>query len=171
MEPTDPSIKLRELLAPVLDKVAELAPETRRTRGSVLELEHAMERTFPAAAAHSREIGREIARGVREGWLCQRGDPNARFSRLAKPSANTHGMSVDVVSLEGKAIRHSHPLGEVTLGFAAEGFDARTCRFEGQPPGWVFLGPESTHTPEVTGGRMNLVYFLPEGAVVWHDAT
>ena len=26
----------------------------------------------------------------------------------------------------------------------------------------------STHTPTVTGPRMHLLYFLPDGAVEWH---
>jgi hypothetical protein len=122
-----------------------------------------------------------VATGVRDGWLCDRGEPNARFSRIAKPGAATHGMSVDVVSLQGRAVEHSHPKGEVTIGFIAPSGTVRDpasgdpltregATFDGRPPGWVFLPPGSRHVPSVVGARMHLVYFLPDGAVEWHMA-
>lgn len=157
--------QLLALLDPILARVAALAPHTRRDATAVAQLEAALEREFPYAGAQVQEIGREIERGIAEGWLCDRGDASARFSRVAKAGPATHGLSIDVVSMVGDAAEHSHPLGEVTLGFAS-GPDS--CQFEGRAPGWVFLPPESRHVPRVTGERMHLIYFLPEGAVVWH---
>ena len=162
------SARLEELLAPVLEKVASLRPQDRRDPGSVRELEALMEAAFPYGGEHVQAIGDEIRRGVDEGWLCNRGDESSRFSRVAKPREETHGLSVDCVSMVGTAIDHTHPQGEVTIGFPAEGADAEAVRFEGRPAGWVFLGPGSRHKPQVDGGRMNLIYFLPEGAVEWH---
>ena len=40
--------------------------------------------------------------------------------------------------------------------------------FDGRGTGWVFLRPGSRHVPSVSGHRMNLIYFLPGGAVEWH---
>ena len=106
---------------------------------------------------------------VDAGWLCDRGEPNARFCRLAKATAETHGLSIDVVSLEGEAVEHTHPRGEVTIGFRARGLPADASpTFDDRDPGWVFLGPGSRHAPRVDGGRMVLMYFLPDGAVEWH---
>ena len=126
-----------------------------------------MESAFPVGGETALAIAQELRRGIAEGWLCNRGEPEARFSRLAKPSPQTHDLSIDVVSLLGSAVAHTHPNGEITLGFAAEAGEAR---FDGRPPGWVFLGPGTTHTPQVVGARMHLLYFLPQGAVIWESA-
>jgi hypothetical protein len=163
-----PQTRLLGLLAPVLAKVAELAPEHRRSPEAARELEAILESTFPWAGPVVQEIGREIGRGVAEGWLCNRGDENARFSRVAKPGPSTHGLSVDVVDMIGDAAEHTHPNGEVTIGFPAE--QGTRAQFEARPPAWVFLPPGSRHVPRVAGGRMHLVYFLPGGAVEWHFA-
>lgn len=156
---------LLDLLEPILVRVAGLVPAQRTTREQAHELELVLEREFPRASERLRSIGERIAAGVREGWLCDRGEATARFSRLAKPSPATAGLSVDVVSLSGSAIAHTHPLGEVTIGFAVEG---EQPSFDGRPPGWVVAHAGSRHTPTVTGGRMHLIYFIPDGVVEWH---
>ena len=153
-------------LAPVLERVAALAPQTRTTDDAISELEAELSTSFPIGGAVAQSIRGAIEAAIAEGWLCDRGAPEARFSRLAKPTPRTHDLSVDVVSLEGAAVRHTHPAGEITLGFPAPGTDD-TVRFDGRPVGWVFCRPGSTHTPTVEGGRMNLIYFLPGGAVQW----
>ena len=167
--PATPDLELKKLLSPLLARVAELAPATRTTGAQVAELEAVLEQEFPYAGEVVQAIGREIARGVGEGWLCNRGPDDARFSRLAKPTEETHGLSVDVVSMSGKAIDHTHPQGEVTIGFPAQGtIDEAALSFDGRPCGWVFMPPASRHIPTVRGGKMNLIYFLPEGSVQWH---
>jgi hypothetical protein len=85
------------------------------------------------------------------------------FGRLAKPGPATHGLSIDVVDMEGAGAGHTHPNGEVSLCFATSG----DARFVGHPEGWVVVPPGSHHIPEVTGGRMLIVYFLPDGAMEW----
>lgn len=162
----DPRAALLEILDPVLAAVAELRPDAREDPAAVAELEDALARRFPIDGAVARSIGAHLEAGVADGWLCERGDPDARFSRLAKASPANHDLSIDVVRLRGPGLRHAHPRGEVTLGFAVEG----APRFEGREPGWIFLPPGSAHVPEVTGGRMNLIYFLPGGAVRWETS-
>lgn len=104
----------------------------------------------------------------RSGWLTPKeGTPKGVFfGRLAKPSPATHGFSIDAVDMEGPAAPHAHPRGEVSFCVAREG----EPRFDGRPPGWVVLPPGSHHTPTVEGGRMLIVYFLPDGAVEWGPA-
>lgn len=170
---TAPTQRLLELLDPILARFAALAPDTRRDAAEVAAVEAALEHAFPYAGEHVQAIGRELERGIAEGWLCDRGDATARFSRVAKAGPATHELSIDVVSMDGDAIEHTHPSGELTLGFASDPGASRpgqpdSCQFEGRAPGWVFLPPDSRHVPRVTGGRMHLVYFLPRGAVVWH---
>ncbi len=151
------------LLAPILVRVAELRPEARSEAAAVAELVRILDNEFPVHGELVRTIGTSIEAGIVGGWLCDRGDADARFSRVAKPSEATSGLSIDVVRLAGAALRHGHPKGEVTLAFAVEG----EPQFSGRGPGWTFAKPGSVHVPEVNAGRMNLIYFLPEGAVDW----
>jgi hypothetical protein len=159
---TDKS-SLIDLLEPILAAVAELDPASRSDAAAQAALVRSLADAFPFDGERVQAIGEALERGVADGWLCDRGDADARFSRVAKPSPATHGMSIDVVRLKGAALRHRHPKGEVTLGFAVEG----SPDFGGEAPGWIFAAPGSTHVPEVNGGRMNLIYFLPDGAVDW----
>ena len=172
-QPDDPQRELLSLLEPILARLAEL-DLPGRSGAEIRELEQTLEREFPHAGDRAQAIGAQLQRGIDEGWLADRGGPEARFSRVAKPSPATHGMSIDVVSMVGAGLEHTHPAGEVTLGFAAnvvsggEPANAAPGQFEGRAPGWVFLGPGSRHIPRVDGERMNLIYFLPDGAVEWH---
>ncbi|HLT40884.1 MAG TPA: DUF4863 family protein [Enhygromyxa sp.] len=168
-EAIESTTELLSLLAPILARVAELDVEQRTTPEAIRELEATLEREYPHAGSRVQAIGELLARGVREGWLADRGAPEARFGRLAKPGPATCGLSIDIVSMIGAGIEHSHPHGEITIGFLAEPEDGpQSCHFESRPPGWVVLGPDSRHVPTVTGARMNLIYFLPGGAVEWH---
>ena len=166
---TAPSAHLLALLEPILARVAALDPAARHSPEAIRELEAILEDEFPHDGPQVQEIGAALARGVREGWLANRGEDDSRFSRVAKAGPETHGLSIDVVSMIGPAVAHTHPQGEVTLGFPAEGvLDPHSCQFEERAPAWVFMPPGSRHIPTVTGARMNLVYFLPNGAVEWH---
>jgi hypothetical protein len=45
--------------------------------------------------------------------------------------------------------------------------DNDTARFDGFSEGWVVFGPGSDHVPTTAGGAMNILYFIPEGALQW----
>lgn len=162
---------LSRLLDPILARVAQLDVSARTNADACSSMAAALESEFPYASDHVRDLGRRIAAGVRDGWLCNRGPSSARFSRFAKATPESHGLSVDIVDMEGEAIEHTHPKGEVTICFPTGGPDVQTSddlRFDGHGPGWVVLGPGTRHVPTVVGGRMQLMYFLPDGAVEWH---
>lgn len=160
-----PTADLLKLLAPVMQRIAELD-----IAGKDSDAQHVLttlRSTFPRDGDDVAAIGAQIAQGVEAGWLCHRGEASARFSRVAKPGPDTHQLSVDIVSLEGPAQRHSHPTGEITLAFAAPGSNPEQVRFDGHKPGWVLMPSGSSHTPTVSEGRMYLLYFLPGGAIQW----
>ena len=157
--------QLVQTLEPMLARVAELRPESRSSAAEVQALEDAMNQQFPADSEQVRAVGKAFEEGVAAGWLCDRGAPNARFSRVARASSETHDLSIAAVRLRGPALRHTHTRGEVTLAFAVDG---AAPTFEGRERGWIVMGAGSTHVPEVVGGCMNLIYFLPGGAVEWH---
>lgn len=159
--------RVMDLLPPILATLAELDPASAHDEAAQARLLAALEAAFPVEGDAVRTLGEALAAAIEEGSICDRGDENARFSRLAKAGPQTHGLSIDVVSLQGPALEHTHPKGEVTLGFAASARDG-AARFDGHPAGWVFMPPGSRHVPTVEGGRMFLIYFLPDGAVTWH---
>lgn len=96
--------------------------------------------------------------GARDGWLLPKESGGVRFGRVAK---NLGGFSVDAVWMNGPGPRHRHPDGEIDLCLVAEG----QPKFDGQPPGWVVYGSDTTHVPTVRGGAMLILYFLPGGAI------
>ena len=56
---------------------------------------------------------------------------------------------------------HEHPAGEFDLCFAVDA----GARFDDRPEGWTVYPPGSWHVPTVTGGRMDILYFLPGGKI------
>ncbi len=153
-------------LAPVLDLVAALPLSECLDHETAAGLAEQLQAALPAEGPAAQALGATLREGVRAGWLCDRGEPNARFGRVAKASPDTRDLSIDVVTLEGAAVRHGHPRGEVTLGFPLHP-TATGARFDGHPPGWVVMPAGSVHTPTVTGPAMVLLYFLPGGVADW----
>ena len=68
--------------------------------------------------------------------------------------------------MTGPGPKHRHPTGEVDYCVALEGEPT----FDGQPPGWVVMAPDSVHVPTVAGGAMLIVYLLPQGAMEFLEA-
>jgi hypothetical protein len=166
----DPRAAIVEILDPVLvwlaDELADPTPGILSSASSAHALRDRLATRWPLAAPLTQSIGREVRRGVADGTLCDRGEPNARFCRLAKAAPATHDFSLDLVSLTGPAAEHQHPAGEITLALPATA-DDHGAQFDGHPPGWIVLPAGSRHVPTVTGGRMLLLYALPGGQIQW----
>ena len=165
----EPRAALLRDLAPILELVAALPLAECREAETAARLAARLQEALPAEGPAVQAVGTTLRRGIEDGWLCDRGEDDARFSRVAKAGSDTRELSIDVVALEGPAARHRHPRGEVTLGFPCDP-EASGSRFDGHPPGWVVMPAGSTHVPTVTGPRMVLLYFLPGGAVEWQPA-
>jgi hypothetical protein len=98
--------------------------------------------------------------GVAGGWLCDRqGGPGLTYSRVIKAAGAE--LSVDAVRMAGPGPGHTHPNGEFDLCFPVSGAPT----FDDRPPGWTVYPPRSWHVPTVAGGTMNILYFLPAGAI------
>lgn len=102
---------------------------------------------------------------LEEGKVADRGEMPVKWSRVAKASEESLGFSVDVVLMNGAGPRHTHHEGEVNWCISLE----EEPRFDGHGPGWVVFPPGSTHVPTVEGGKMLIVYLLPNGAVEFHS--
>lgn len=145
--------------------VQTLEPLAATIRGLDLadpEVRAALEAHHPFATLS--EVGEVLVAARDAGVLTpKRATDTLSFGRVAKAGPETHGLSIDAVDIEGVGAEHTHPKGEVSLCFALSG----DPRFDGHPEGWVVKEPGSHHAPTVTGGRMLIVYFLPDGALQW----
>lgn len=151
-------MELKSLLAPISTLVPTL--DLSDPNSAEAALRHA----FPPASDAVAAIERAARAALAAGAIAHRGEAPMRFSRVIKPEADAGGAAVDCVYMEDCAgPAHTHPNGEVVLCFP----DAPGATFDGRADTWVVLPPASRHTPTVAGGSMLLLYWLPEGAVVW----
>lgn len=149
--------QLMSLLAAPLEAAAGLDlsdPEAARS---------SLEAAYPSNGDTARKLRQALLEAAQDGLICDRGDDNLRYSRLAKAEPASRDFSIDLVWMMGPGPRHRHPKGEVNLCFATEG----EPEFDGQPEGWVVFPPGSTHVPTVSSGRMLIAYFLPGGEMEW----
>ena len=125
-------------------------------------LETDLNQRFPANGTVVAEIVAACRTGSAAGWLCNREQGGIRFGRVAKPSPELHGYSIDVVDMnEVAGPHHAHPNGEVDLIMPTEG----DARFDGRGAGWLVYPAGSSHRPTVSGGRAFVLYLLPGGAI------
>jgi hypothetical protein len=120
----------------------------------------ALAREFPADSAALVEIGALLRAGIEAGELCDRENGGVKFSRLKK-AASDDELSIDLVHMAAAGPGHKHPNGEVDLCFAVSGEPT----FDGRAPGWTVYPKGSWHVPTVAGGVMDIIYFLPGGAI------
>jgi hypothetical protein len=126
------------------------------------QLEEQLNRVFPAGGTNYQAILQACRTAIQAGWMCNREAGGIRYGRVLKPSAATHGFSVDVVDMQPVVgPHHAHPNGEVDLIMPLE----TGAEFDGHGAGWLVYGPGSAHNPTVKGGRTLVLYLLPAGAI------
>ncbi len=104
--------------------------------------------------------------GIESGWMGLQGEEVRKGARVIEPCPETRGLSVDVVQLiDFTGPHHRHPKGEVCAVMT----ERPDGRFDGQPRGWVVYPPGSEHWPAGTGGRVRILFFLPEGKIEYTD--
>jgi len=140
-------------LAPIVDHLRGLDPADPSARTTLQE-------RFPIGGPELTALAALFESGVSDGWLCDRkGSETVSYSRVRK--AGDGELSIDAVRMSGPGPGHTHPNGEFDLCFSVDG----SPTFDGQPVGWVVYPPDSWHVPTVAGGTMNILYFLPGGAI------
>jgi hypothetical protein len=123
-----------------------------------VELNHSW---APGGPAY-RAIFEACQTAIAAGWMCNRDGGGIKYGRVLKPTAATHGFSVDVVDMNNiVGPHHRHPNGEIDLVMPLT--DGAT--FDGRAAGWVVYGPHSAHRPTVAEGRALILYLLPEGRI------
>jgi hypothetical protein len=145
--------QFEQALSPILQALTGRAPEPGAAE--------ALNREFPIDGEAMQTLARLFEQGVAEGWLCDRqGGPGVSYSRVRKASSPEE-LSVDAVRMDRAGPGHTHANGEFDLCFAVEG----SPNFDGNPPGFTVYPAGSWHVPTVADGTMNILYFLPGGAI------
>ncbi len=122
---------------------------------------------FPAEGALFRQLEALCDQGIDEGWMGLAGETARKGARVVPPCAESRDLSIDVVQLVDFAgPHHRHPGGEVCAVFPQE----RQGRFDGNPRGWAVYPPGSDHVPAARGGRVRILFFLPEGRIDYSRA-
>jgi hypothetical protein len=128
------------------------------------------------------DLARLIRLGVKEGWAANQiiEGPNYRRSRIHETSPETFHFSITAVYLNSKdpkAFRdeedhdvlrgqyHGHPYGEFNMVVPIDkGAEIRGL-WGWQGPGWTAPDPGSRHYPEVKGGALIAMFYLPAGRI------
>ena len=113
---------------------------------------------YPLTGDYLVEVRRLWQRGVDEGWLREGQLGAAAGLRLSPPSKH-FPFSIDAMVLGSHVAGHGHPKGEVSLTWAMDG----SPRYCGGDAGWLVCSPGSKHVPEVRGGTMFVLTFVPDG--------
>jgi hypothetical protein len=125
-------------------------------------LEAYLNETVPPSGAAFQRIFAACEQGIADGWMCRRESTGIRYGRVLKPTAQTHGFSVDVVEMtDVVGPHHAHPNGEIDMVMPIDS----GAEFDSHKAGWVVYRPNSAHNPTVTGGRALVLYLLPQGAI------
>jgi hypothetical protein len=140
-----------------------------RTAGDVLE--RWLNETHGPGTPVYDELAAMIVDGVRGGWAANVELDGRRYrrGRIAGPSEQLQWFSITAVYMDSSAPYrgqyHQHPYGELNLVVPLD----EGARLMG-PNGWCGRGwtapePGSHHYPEVRGGALIALFFLPAGRI------
>ncbi len=147
-------------LPTLLDALAPVIAVVRGVDHTHPDAAAELNRQLPMSSETLRSVAALVREGVSAGWLCGRESDGIRFSRVHK-ATGPEDVGIDAVHMNKPGPGHTHPNGEVDLCFAVDG----EPQFDGRPPGWTVYPPGSWHVPTVTGGAMDILYFLPGGSI------
>ncbi|MFI7133607.1 DUF4863 family protein [Nonomuraea sp. NPDC050153] len=140
-----------------------------RTAGEALEIW--LNETYGPGTPLYDDLARMITDGVRDGWAAtiEVDGPHYRRSRIAEPSEELHYFSITAVYMDSqepyRGQYHQHPYGELNLVVPLDP-GARLIGPRGWTgAGWTAPGPSSHHYPEVKGGALIALFYLPAGRI------
>jgi hypothetical protein len=144
---------LNALLEPVIELVRAIDPSDPEAAAK-------LDAALPLDGEAMTKLRALVREGVEARWLADREANGVRFSRVRK-AADAGDVSIDCVHMNGPGPGHTHPNGEIDLCFPVSGEPA----FDARGAGWIVYPPGSWHVPTVSGGVMDILYFLPGGAI------
>jgi Domain of unknown function (DUF4863) len=159
---------------PFLHEVKDMTPGA--------PMERWLNEKYGEASDLYKDLARLIKLGVEEGWAADQeiDGPNYRRSRIHEASVETFHFSITAVymnSKDAKAFKdehdgdvlrgqyHGHPYGELNLVVPIDK-GAEIKGLQGwQGAGWTAPDPGSRHYPEVRGGALIALFYLPAGRI------
>ncbi len=143
-----------------------------RNRTAGKDLEAWLNTTYGPDSDLYRDLARLIQVGVlEEGWAAniEVDGPRYRRSLIAEPSADTHYFSITAVYMHSiepyRGQYHAHPYGELNLVVPVDPGAELAGPSGWQGPGWTAPAPGSHHYPEVRGGALIALFYLPAGRI------
>ena len=164
---------------PFLREVKDMTPGA--------EMEKWLNEKYGKNTVLNKDLARLIKLGIEEGWAANQDidGPNYRRSRILEPSPETFHFSITAVYMNSRDARrfkdedygeilrgqyHGHPYGELNLVVPLdEGAELRGLQ-GWQGPGWTAPDPGSRHFPEVRGGAVIALFYLPAGRISYDFA-
>jgi hypothetical protein len=160
--------ELINLSIPFLDEIKDMTPGT--------EIEKWLNEKYGPDSTLYRELARLIKAGIEEGWAANIEVDGRRYrrSRICEPSAETFSFSITAVYMDsrGEGVYrgnyHAHPYGELNMVVPLN-----DGAFLAGPNGWCGAGwtapaPGSHHYPEVKGGALIALFYLPAGRISYN---
>jgi Domain of unknown function (DUF4863) len=165
--------ELLACLVPLLQEVKDM------TTGA--DVEQWLNTKYGVASELYKKLARLITLGVQEGWAAdvEIAGPRYRRSRVAAPCADTFFFSITAVLLDStdnaqdnpegsfRAGYHMHPYGEFNLVVPLDEGAALAGSNGWCHGGWTAPAPGSHHFPEVKGGAVISLTFLPAGRIAF----
>ena len=145
--------QLIERSIPFLRQVKDMTPSSA--------MERWLNETYGEESTLYKDLSRLIKQGVEEGWAANQEIDGSNYMNSADPRRFKDEDDHDV--LRGQY--HGHPYGELNLVVP---FDkgAELKGLQGwQGPGWTAPDPGSRHFPEVRGGALIALFYLPAGRI------
>ncbi|KUJ07412.1 p-hydroxylaminobenzoate lyase [Mollisia scopiformis] len=112
-----------------------------------------------------------VRTGLKEGWVAttQLDGPKYRRSKVLLPSAETGYFSITTVYMDSQeeysGQYHVHPYGEINCVVQLdEGSELKGMQ-GWQGAGWTSPGAGTHHYPQVRGGALVALFFLPAGRI------
>ena len=140
------------------------------------DLETRLNNEYGPGNEYYEDFCKYIKQGLKEGWVAQTEiqGRNYRRGKIAVPSEATRFCSITTVFMnsvdEFKGQYHAHPYGEINCVIQIDD----TAELKGmqgwQGKGWTSPGPGTHHYPQVRGGALVALFFLPAGRISY-DAT
>ena len=154
----------------LIDRSIPFLDEVRnRTAGG--ELEDWLNTTYGPDSELYQDLARMITEGVRDGWAAniEVDGPNYRRSRIAEPQDLLNYFSITAVYMNSatpyRGQYHQHPYGEINLVVPLDEGATLMGPNGWHGPGWTAPGPGSHHYPEVKGGALIALFYLPAGRI------
>ena len=165
-----------ELVARFIPFLQEIKDMTAGT-----EVEQWLNTKYGVASELYKDLSRRISLGVKEGWAADTeiAGPRYRRSQLILPCAETFFFSATAVLMDSTdnaqnnpegSLRggyHSHPYGEFNLVVPLNEGAALAGPNGWHSGGWAAPAPGSHHFPEVKGGAVISLTFLPAGRIAF----